>query len=58
MKTVIAVAHRLSTIKNSDLILVLEDGEIIERGNHAELIQHGGKYAQLLHQLAEENQQE
>jgi ATP-binding cassette subfamily B protein len=58
MKTVIAVAHRLSTIKNSDLILVLEDGKIIERGNHTELIQHGGKYAQLLHQLAEENQQE
>ncbi|WP_321289436.1 ABC transporter ATP-binding protein [uncultured Sunxiuqinia sp.] len=58
MKTVIAVAHRLSTIKNSDLILVLEDGKIIEQGNHTELIQHGGKYAQLLHQLAEENQQE
>ncbi|WP_159522707.1 ABC transporter ATP-binding protein [Sunxiuqinia indica] len=58
MKTVIAVAHRLSTIKNSDLILVLEDGKIIERGNHTELIRHGGKYAQLLHQLAEENQQE
>lgn len=53
-KTVIAVAHRLSTIKNSDLILVLEEGEIIERGSHTELIRHGGKYASLLHQFEEE----
>lgn len=55
LKTVIAVAHRLSTIKNSDLILVMEEGRIIERGNHVELIKHGGKYAQLLHQFEEEN---
>lgn len=55
MKTVIAVAHRLSTIKNSDMILVLENGQIIERGNHAELLKHGGKYARLLHQFEEEN---
>jgi ATP-binding cassette subfamily B protein len=54
-KTVIAVAHRLSTIKNSDLILVLEDGQIIERGNHEQLLKHGGKYARLLHQFEEEN---
>lgn len=57
-KTVIAVAHRLSTIKNSDLILVLEDGQIIERGNHEQLLKHGGKYARLLHQFEEENKQE
>jgi len=56
-KTVIAVAHRLSTIKNSDLILVLEEGRIIERGNHAQLIEHGGKYAQLLHHFEEENEE-
>jgi ATP-binding cassette subfamily B protein len=57
-KTVIAVAHRLSTIKNSDMILVLEDGQIIERGNHEQLLKHGGKYARLLHQFEEENKKD
>ncbi|HZH73428.1 MAG TPA: ABC transporter ATP-binding protein [Mariniphaga sp.] len=57
-KTVIAVAHRLSTIKNSDMILVLENGKIIERGNHDELLRQGGKYAGLLHQFEEEHKQE
>ena len=56
-KTVIAVAHRLSTIKNSDMILVLEDGQIIERGNHEQLLKFGGKYARLLHQFEEKEQQ-
>jgi len=56
LKTVIAVAHRLSTIKNSDMILVMEEGQIIERGNHNELLKKGGKYAGLLHQFEEENQ--
>jgi ATP-binding cassette subfamily B protein len=55
LKTVIAVAHRLSTIKNSDMILVMEEGQIIERGNHDELLKKGGKYARLLRQFEEES---
>lgn len=50
-RTVIAVAHRLSTIRNSDLILVMENGEIIERGSHEELIRMGRKYAGLVKEL-------
>lgn len=50
-KTVIAVAHRLSTIKHSDVILVLEQGRIIEQGNHQELLDKEGKYAKLLHEF-------
>ncbi|MCM3765597.1 ABC transporter ATP-binding protein [Neobacillus niacini] len=43
-RTTIAIAHRLSTIQDADLILVLHQGEIIERGNHQELLAHGGLY--------------
>ncbi len=46
-RTVFVIAHRLSTVRNSDEIMVLEHGEIIERGNHDELIKQGGKYYQL-----------
>jgi ATP-binding cassette subfamily B protein len=46
-RTVFFIAHRLSTVQNSDVIMVLENGEIIERGNHKELINKKGKYYQL-----------
>ncbi len=46
-RTVFVIAHRLSTVRNSHAIMVLENGEIIERGNHNELIEQKGKYYQL-----------
>ena len=46
-RTVFVIAHRLSTVKNSDVIMVLENGRIIERGNHDALIAEKGKYYQL-----------
>ena len=46
-RTSFVIAHRLSTIKNADLILVMKDGDIIESGNHEELLAKGGFYAEL-----------
>ena len=46
-RTSFVIAHRLSTIKNADLILVLKDGNIIEQGNHEQLLAAGGFYAKL-----------
>ena len=46
-RTVFVIAHRLSTVRNSDVIMVLENGSIIERGNHEKLIAEKGKYYQL-----------
>ena len=46
-RTVFVIAHRLSTVKNADVIMVLDHGRIIERGNHAKLIAEKGVYYQL-----------
>lgn len=46
-RTVFVIAHRLSTVQNSDVIMVLEHGRIIERGSHEDLIAKGGQYYQL-----------
>ncbi len=46
-RTSFVIAHRLSTIRGADQILVMEDGEVVERGNHAQLIAHDGRYKEL-----------
>ena len=46
-RTVFVIAHRLSTVQNSDVIMVLDHGRIIERGNHEKLINEKGTYYQL-----------
>jgi len=47
-RTTCVIAHRLSTIRSADLILVLDNGKIVERGRHADLMARGGKYADLV----------
>ena len=47
-RTTITIAHRLSTVRDADLILVLDGGRLVERGTHAELLAHGGRYAALV----------
>jgi ATP-binding cassette subfamily B protein len=46
-RTCFVIAHRLSTIQNADVILVFKDGNVIEQGNHTELMKLGGFYASL-----------
>lgn len=53
-RTSFIIAHRLSTIKNADLILVMKDGDIVEQGNHEELLQRNGFYASLYQSQFEE----
>ena len=52
-RTSFVVAHRLSTIRHANLVLVLDDGRIIERGTHAELVTRGGHYAALYRQFVQ-----
>lgn len=46
-RTALVIAHRLSTVRHADEILVLEQGRIVERGDHTALLARGGRYAEL-----------
>jgi ATP-binding cassette subfamily B protein len=50
-RTTLVIAHRLSTVVDAEEIIVLQAGRIVERGNHRELVDKGGKYAHLYHQF-------
>ena len=52
-RTVFVIAHRLSTVRNSDVIMVLDHGRIIERGSHDELMEEKGEYYQLYNGMFE-----
>ena len=57
-RTAFIIAHRLSTIKNADIILVMKDGNIIEQGNHAQLMEKGGFYADLYNSQFDQSEEE
>ena len=52
-RTVFVIAHRLSTVRNADAIIVLENGQIVERGDHEDLLALKGEYYQLYHGMFE-----
>ena len=52
-RTVFVIAHRLSTVRNADAILVLEQGRVVERGNHDDLLIQNGRYYQLYTNMIE-----
>jgi subfamily B ATP-binding cassette protein MsbA len=57
-RTTIVIAHRLSTVRRADLIVVIERGRIVETGRHAELLAHGGAYRRLYElQFADEEEE-
>ena len=52
-RTVFVIAHRLSTVRNADAIMVLDHGRIVERGDHEDLLKQKGMYYQLYHGMFE-----
>jgi len=52
--TCIIVSQRMSAVEHADQIVVLDDGEIVERGNHAQLMQQNGRYAAMVHRELEQ----
>jgi ABC-type multidrug transport system fused ATPase/permease subunit len=50
-RTTLIVAHRLSTVKDADIIIVMDQGRLVEQGTHEELLAIGGKYSELINQL-------
>jgi ATP-binding cassette subfamily B protein len=54
-RTVLVIAHRLSTVKNADMVCVIESGEIVETGTHTQLLEQGGLYKQLVSHQLEKN---
>ncbi|WP_432559099.1 ABC transporter ATP-binding protein [Granulicoccus sp. GXG6511] len=57
-RTVVTIAHRLSTVRNADLIVVLHEGTIVEQGTHEQLLARGGRYAALIAAGARDNREE
>lgn len=56
-RSVITIAHRLSTVVEADKIVVLEDGHLVEQGTHDALLERGGRYSSMWHrQLADEDE--
>jgi len=55
-KTVIVISHRISAVRDADLILVLDDGQIVEMGTHSDLVERGGVYADIFQQQALEEE--